>query len=104
MAKPKRKPKKKSSDKSTTLTKLLIIQALLQLIKSAIELTDKLLDQQVEGVRSLCYKSITNEAICQVYDQYYFRYCFNYSADCNNCYRHKEKLNQIQSHYGGIKL
>jgi len=44
MAKQKPKGKKKSSDKSATLTKLLIIQALLQLIKSAIELIEKLLD------------------------------------------------------------
>jgi len=44
MAKQKSKAKKKSPDKSATLTKLLIIQALLQLIKSAIELIEKLLD------------------------------------------------------------
>lgn len=44
MAKSKRRPKKKSSDKSVTLTKLLIIQAILQLIKSAIDLIDKLLE------------------------------------------------------------
>lgn len=44
MAKSKPKGKKKSSDKSVTLTKLLIIQAILQLIKSAIDLIDKLLD------------------------------------------------------------
>ena len=54
MAKP--KGKKKSSDKSTTLTKLLIIQAILQLIKSAIELIDKLLDQAGGGNPPPVYK------------------------------------------------
>ncbi len=41
MAKP--KGKKKSTDKSATLTKLLIINALLSLIKSVIDLIDKLI-------------------------------------------------------------
>jgi hypothetical protein len=44
MAKQKPKGKKKSTNKSETMTKLLIVNALLQLIKSAIELIDKLLD------------------------------------------------------------
>lgn len=44
MAKQKSKGKKKSTNKSETMTKLLIVNALLQLIKSAIELIDKLLD------------------------------------------------------------
>ena len=44
MAKQKPKGKKKSTNKSETMTKLLIVNALLQLINSAIELIDKLLD------------------------------------------------------------
>lgn len=44
MAKQKPKGKKKSTDKSATLTKLLIINALIQLIKSVIDLINRLLD------------------------------------------------------------
>lgn len=36
--------KKKSTDKSATITKLLIINAILQLIKSLVELINKMLD------------------------------------------------------------
>ena len=42
MAKP--KSKKKSSDKSATIAKLLIIQALLELIKTIIELINELIE------------------------------------------------------------
>lgn len=44
MAKQKPKGKKKSTNKSEAVTKLLIVNALIQLIKSAIELIEKLLD------------------------------------------------------------
>ena len=43
MAKQKPKGKKKSTDKSATLTKLLIINAILQLIKSLVELINTII-------------------------------------------------------------
>lgn len=44
MAKQKPKGKKKSTNKSESVTKLLIVNALLQLIKSVIDLINKLMD------------------------------------------------------------